>query len=292
MVGDPRAGADDEDDVERADRQQPDGEPDDAAARGDDDATECGAGETEGDRAAPWQVVDEPADRRGGKPADLGDGEGDAELGDGDIEAVGDDGEERPDVAEQGVDAQPGGRDRGDVAADRLGKGVVQRPSEHPRRRYSPAMDVKTLHQRTVESWLRFLDGVGDDQWDLPTPCTEWDVRALVNHVVGEERWTRPLLEGMTIAEVGDRFDGDLLGDDPRAAGRAAAAEAVAAVDGLLAGIDSGAPLLRRRGPGRVRAPTQRRPPDPWLGSRCGDRAGPNPGRRAGRRGGRLVRRP
>ena len=42
----------------------------------------------------------------------------------------------------------------------------------------------------------------------------------------------------MTIAEVGDRFDGDLLGDDPLAAGREAAAEATAAVDELLAGID------------------------------------------------------
>ena len=100
-------------------------------------------------------------------------------------------------------------------------------------------MDVSTLHQRTVESWLRYLGGVSDDQWDLPTPCTDWDVRALVNHVVGEDRWTRPLLEGLTIADVGDRFDGDLLGDDPRGVGATAAADAVAAVGGLLAGIDS-----------------------------------------------------
>jgi uncharacterized protein (TIGR03086 family) len=99
-------------------------------------------------------------------------------------------------------------------------------------------MDLNTLHRRTVESWQRFLDGVSEGQWDLPTPCTEWDVRALVNHVVGEDRWTRPLLEGMTIAEVGDRLDGDLLGDDPLAAGREAAAEATGAVNELLAGID------------------------------------------------------
>jgi len=100
-------------------------------------------------------------------------------------------------------------------------------------------MDVKTLHRRTVESWQRYVDGVGADQWDLPTPCSDWDVRALVNHVVGEERWTGPLLDGMTIAEVGDRFDGDLLGDDPQATGRAASAEAVAAVDDKLDGIDA-----------------------------------------------------
>ena len=93
--------------------------------------------------------------------------------------------------------------------------------------------DVKTLHQRDGRvSWQRYLDGVGDDQWDLPTPCTEAYVRALVNHVVGEERCTGPLLDGMTIAEVGDRFAGDLLGDDKQAAGRAASADAVGAVDG------------------------------------------------------------
>ena len=35
-----------------------------------------------------------------------------------------------------------------------------------------------------------------------------------------------PLLAGQTIAEVGDRLDGDLLGDDPYAADEAALAEA------------------------------------------------------------------
>src|SRR5207245_7375809 len=42
-----------------------------------------------------------------------------------------------------------------------------------------------------------------------------WDVRTLVNHLVNEERWVPPLFAGATIAEVGDRFDGDLLGTDP-----------------------------------------------------------------------------
>ena len=98
-------------------------------------------------------------------------------------------------------------------------------------------MDLNTLHRRTVESWLRILDGVAADQWRLPTPCTEWDVRALVNHVVGEDYWTRPLLQGLTITEVGDRFDGDLLGDDPVAAGHEAATEALEAVEKLLPGL-------------------------------------------------------
>lgn len=91
-------------------------------------------------------------------------------------------------------------------------------------------MDVIVLHRRTVEAFVDRVESIGDDQWREPTPCAEWDVRALVNHVVGEDRWTAPLLGGSTIAEVGTRFDGDLLGDDPAGAASTAAAEAVAAV--------------------------------------------------------------
>jgi len=95
-------------------------------------------------------------------------------------------------------------------------------------------MELADLHRRSVESWRSRLDAVDDSQWTLPTPCTEWDVRALVNHVVGEELWTVPLVDGATLEEVGDRFEGDVLGDDPTVVGRAAATEAAAAVDRRL----------------------------------------------------------
>ena len=68
------------------------------------------------------------------------------------------------------------------------------------------------------------------DAWDNPTPCTGWNVRELINHVVGEDRWTAPLVLGLTIADVGDALDGDLLGDDPKEAARTAASEAVETV--------------------------------------------------------------
>ena len=73
------------------------------------------------------------------------------------------------------------------------------------------------------------LARVEASQWSSPTPCADWDVRALVNHVTGELLWIPPLLEGSTIAEVGDRFDGDVLGDDPLATWTEAAALAQAA---------------------------------------------------------------
>lgn len=91
-------------------------------------------------------------------------------------------------------------------------------------------MDVQTLHHRTIEHWADTLVGVKDDQWQQPTPCREWDVRALVNHVAGEDRWTAPLMRGSTIADVGDSLDGDLLGDDPVGSALLAAREAAEVV--------------------------------------------------------------
>jgi uncharacterized protein (TIGR03086 family) len=72
----------------------------------------------------------------------------------------------------------------------------------------------------------RRVRAVRPDQWQDPTPCTEWDVRALVDHVVTEQLWAPLLLSGATIDDVGDRFDGDQLGDDPVAAWMSAAAAA------------------------------------------------------------------
>ena len=62
--------------------------------------------------------------------------------------------------------------------------------------------------------------------WSAPTCGADWNVRELVNHIVYEDRWTVPLVRGAALADVGDRFEGDLLGGDPSGAARDAAAEA------------------------------------------------------------------
>ncbi|HEV7758789.1 MAG TPA: TIGR03086 family metal-binding protein [Acidimicrobiales bacterium] len=97
-------------------------------------------------------------------------------------------------------------------------------------------MDITDLHRRTVEGFVATLAAVGD-RWDAPTPCPQWNVRSLVNHVVGEDLWTVPMMGGATIADIGDRFDGDVLGDDPLATGRGAAEAAIiATASGVVAG--------------------------------------------------------
>jgi uncharacterized protein (TIGR03086 family) len=91
-------------------------------------------------------------------------------------------------------------------------------------------MEIGALYERTVGQWTRVVDGVDASAWERATPCADWTVRDLVNHVAGEDLWTVPLVEGATIEEVGDQYDGDVLGDDPVARARQAAEQAVAAV--------------------------------------------------------------
>jgi len=95
--------------------------------------------------------------------------------------------------------------------------------------------DLLELYRRSIEEFGSRVRAVRDDQWSLPTPDTEWDVRALVNHLVYEELWAPPLLGGRTLEDVGDRFDGDLLGDRPKVAWeRAAQAASDAATSDTL----------------------------------------------------------
>lgn len=91
-------------------------------------------------------------------------------------------------------------------------------------------MEANELFHRSVLRWQEIVQGVGPAQWAAPTPCAEWDVTALVNHVCGEDLWAVPLFEGATIEEVGDRFEGDLLGPAPADAALAAASAADAVV--------------------------------------------------------------
>ena len=84
-------------------------------------------------------------------------------------------------------------------------------------------------YRRSVEEFGQRVMAIGADDWKRPTPCTDWTVRDLVRHLVYEELWAPPLLGGATIAEVGDRFEGDILGGEPQTAWKEAAAAAVAA---------------------------------------------------------------
>jgi uncharacterized protein (TIGR03086 family) len=92
------------------------------------------------------------------------------------------------------------------------------------------AMTLVDLYTRSVNSFVDKVHAVGDDQWSASTPCADWNVRELVNHIVYEQLWSAPLFDGATIAEVGDRFEGDVLGHHPQGAATQAGATATQAV--------------------------------------------------------------
>lgn len=81
-----------------------------------------------------------------------------------------------------------------------------------------------------LDSTRRFMAGISEGMWAVPTPCTEWNLRALVNHIVYGTIWIADIYAGKTLVEVGDKYDGDLLGDDALAAYDAALVSAKAAV--------------------------------------------------------------
>jgi uncharacterized protein (TIGR03086 family) len=95
-----------------------------------------------------------------------------------------------------------------------------------------PSIDEATAFRRASETFVQRARTIGPEQWSGSTPCTEWDVRMLVNHVAGEYLWVPEMLAGRTIAEVGDRLDGDVLGSDPLQTLINASQAALAAVDG------------------------------------------------------------
>src|SRR5438046_5066386 len=88
--------------------------------------------------------------------------------------------------------------------------------------------DIAELHAQALDATGRIVAGIPADRWHSDTPCEGWDVRALVNHVVAGNLWAAELATGATIASVGDRLDGDVLGADPAKA-YAGSADAAAA---------------------------------------------------------------
>jgi uncharacterized protein (TIGR03086 family) len=83
-------------------------------------------------------------------------------------------------------------------------------------------MDLRDAHGQAIDVFDRAVHKVGLTDWDSPTPCGDWNVRELVNHIVVDQLWVPDVLDGRTLAEVGDKFDGDQLHDDPLEAWRAA----------------------------------------------------------------------
>lgn len=92
-------------------------------------------------------------------------------------------------------------------------------------------MDTKLLFTRVLEQVTECVLTAEVKQFGNATPCSEWNLGQLLNHMVYELLWIPDLLEGKTVAEVGTKYDGDVLGDRPQAAWQDAADGAQEAVN-------------------------------------------------------------
>jgi uncharacterized protein (TIGR03086 family) len=122
-------------------------------------------------------------------------------------------------------------------------------------------MDSLKALSRSRQEFETRLRQVGDDQWDLATPCTEWSVRDLVNHLLLGTRMTVQLLAGSTRADVVAGLDDDLVSADP-------VGEFVALADQMEAGFGAADGLT-----GTVDHPMGEIPRQMFIGFRMIDNA-------------------
>jgi uncharacterized protein (TIGR03086 family) len=84
---------------------------------------------------------------------------------------------------------------------------------------------------QVVGELRQVVDGIQPDQMSAATPCSEWDVRAVLNHVTGGSIMFAECVENGSISdeEFGRLMSTDLVGDQPSAVFGAAADRALAA---------------------------------------------------------------
>lgn len=89
-------------------------------------------------------------------------------------------------------------------------------------------MDPLSAHRRAQDAFAGVLSGITDDQLHAPTPCTEWQVRDLVGHVIaGNQR----MATGAASYSTGGEGAAELVALHASSAAQAQAA--FAAPDGL-----------------------------------------------------------
>ena len=52
------------------------------------------------------------------------------------------------------------------------------------------------------------VHAVREDQWHASTPCADWDVAGLVEHIIDEDKWLTPLIHGLDLESAGKIVEG------------------------------------------------------------------------------------
>jgi uncharacterized protein (TIGR03086 family) len=85
--------------------------------------------------------------------------------------------------------------------------------------------DLLELFNRGLREFGTRVHRASAEQWTASTPCSEWDVRALVDHLIDEQLWVPPLMSGHELGAAGSIVESTkrALDDDPVAAWETAA---------------------------------------------------------------------
>jgi hypothetical protein len=101
-------------------------------------------------------------------------------------------------------------------------------------------MSEQTVFILSEQALAETIDQISDDQWDQRKP--EWfqtggqgdaSLREIVNYHAFDTAWVPDVLAGRTIAEVGEKYAGDLLGADPNGSYRGYSEKAITAARAL-----------------------------------------------------------
>lgn len=90
--------------------------------------------------------------------------------------------------------------------------------------------DVVHHYRRAAATFGEQVVAIGDENWDLPTPCDEWIIKAVVAHVVIAEAQVPDLINGYASQQFD--LDTSMLGPDAVSVWRGTAIAALDAVAG------------------------------------------------------------
>lgn len=76
-------------------------------------------------------------------------------------------------------------------------------------------MDRTEVLRRATHEFDKRLTRIGPGDWDRPTPCDEWTVFDLVDHVVAHNLRYVAIISGTPAELVRPRYDERVLGPDP-----------------------------------------------------------------------------
>jgi uncharacterized protein (TIGR03086 family) len=69
-------------------------------------------------------------------------------------------------------------------------------------------MDLVSMFLTAQGAFGERVHAVREDQWHAPTTCSEWDVAALVSHLIDENQWVPPLMHGLDLESAGKVVEG------------------------------------------------------------------------------------